>query len=175
MCCVSFNVHTTGSDRNATAGVATGTLQACPLKLPSLQPRQKLTRLLVLEDAQDIISAEQDELLLLNGHLVTTILRQQHRVVLLEVHRDELAIGISPAGPNREDDALVQLGLRRLRQQDATDRLGGRLDALDQDAVQERDQATSGLCGGVLRGSRNGAVARHVCAHVCSTVMNTAG
>ena len=140
-----------------------------------LQPRQKLTRLLVLEDAQDIISAEQDELLLLNGHLVTTILRQQHRVVLLEVHRDELAIGISPAGPNREDDALVQLGLRRLRQQDATDRLGGRLDALDQDAVQERDQATSGLCGGVLRGSRNGAVARHVCAHVCSTVMNTAG
>ena len=140
-----------------------------------LQSRRKLTRLLILEDTQDIISAEQDEILLLNAHLVTTILRQQHRVVLLEVHGDELAIGISAAGPNRKDSALVQLGLRRLRQQDSTDRLGGRLDALDQHAVQERDQATSGLCGGVLRGSRKGAMARHVCAHVCSTVITTAG
>ena len=82
-------------------------------------------------DAENVVVAEQDELLLVDGDLVPAILRQQHLIVGLHAHGEKRAVLIAPPWPDRKDDALVQLGLCALWEQHAADGLGRRFDALD--------------------------------------------
>jgi hypothetical protein len=68
---------------------------------------------------------------------LTTYLRNQHLIALLNAHRYPLAFAIETTGTDSQDLGLVQLLDGGLGQEDAAGGLGLSLNALDQDAVEE--------------------------------------
>ena len=76
-----------------------------------------------------------------------TYLRDQHLVTGLNARCYALALLVERAGPNSQDLGLVELLDGGVRQEDARRRLGLGLDALHEDAVEERSDATDGLDG----------------------------
>jgi len=74
----------------------------------------------------------------------------QDPVAGLHAHGQPLALLVQGAGADGEDLGLVELLDARLGQEDAGRGLGLGLDALDQDAVQERHERLDGSDGGGL-------------------------
>ena len=80
-------------------------------------------------------------------------LGDQDAVTLLDAHGQAVALLVEGTGADGEDLGLVELLDARLGQEDAAGGLGLGLDALDQDAVEERGEGAdganrSGLCPG---------------------------
>lgn len=69
-----------------------------------------------------------------------THLRNQHLVARSHVHGDLVAILVQSTRSNSEDLGLVDFLHAALREEDTGGGLGLRLDALDQDTVQERSK-----------------------------------
>ena len=111
---------------------------------------------LLLEDAEDVLVPEESEILIAQSDVVPAVLRQQHFIVRLHAHRQQRAVLVATPRPDRDDHPLVELRLRRVGQQHATDRLGRRLDALDQHAVEQRDQPARSLCARTPRSVTRG-------------------
>lgn len=70
-----------------------------------------------------------------------TYLRNQDLVTSVDAHGEALAFFVKETGANSENLGLVLLLDAALREEDAGGGLGLRLDALDQDAVQEGSEA----------------------------------
>ena len=80
-------------------------------------------------------------LLLTNLDGIATELRNEDLVTGSDTHGETLAILVEETGANSEDLSLVLLLDGGLGEEDAGGGLGLRLDALDQDAVQEGGEA----------------------------------
>lgn len=109
------------------------------------------TKKLVLNKPENIVVPIQKHLLLVDLDLGSAVLGEQDGVAGLEGHGDAGAVGGAAAGADGHDDALVELRLGRLREEDAAGRHFLRRAPLDEDPVQERDYALEGARGG-LRG-----------------------
>jgi hypothetical protein len=77
--------------------------------------------------------------------------RNQHPIASLNARLHDLALLVETARANGQDSRLVQLLDGRLWEEDAAGGLGFGLDALDEDAVQERRQGLDGLESGGLQ------------------------
>src|SRR6188472_3872230 len=102
-----------------------------------------------LDDHQDVLLADDEVLLAVDLELGARVLRVEHLVAHLDVHRLALAVVVQPTRPRRDDGALLGLLLGGVRQHDAA--LGHLLagSGLDDDTVAER--AKRGRSGGRQR------------------------
>jgi len=82
--------------------------------------------------------SEKRVLLLTNLHGGTTVRRNQDPVARLDGDFDPLPILVDPAGTDSEDLRFGELLDGRLREVDASRSFGLSLDALHEDAVEER-------------------------------------
>lgn len=73
-----------------------------------------------------------------------TYLGDQDAVANGDTHGQAVALLVKSAGSNGQDLGLVKLLHARLGQEDAAGRLGVGLDALHENAVQQRDQGSDG-------------------------------
>ena len=96
---------------------------------------------------------EKAQLLLANLDGASAELRDQDLVAGLYARGNALSIFVEGAGANGEDLCFVELLDGRLGEEDAGCGLGFGLDALDEDAVEQRRDALDGLdcglCGGI--------------------------
>lgn len=81
-------------------------------------------------------------------------LGNQHAIARRDTHGDALAVLVEGARADGQHLGLVELLDRRLGQEDAAGGLGLGLDALDQHAVEQRDERLNRAEGGglILRG-----------------------
>jgi hypothetical protein len=94
-----------------------------------------------------LVIAEKRVLVLANLNGRATKLGDQNLVAGLDGRSDALAIAVEATGTDGQDLGLVELLDGRLGQEDATGGLGLGLDALDQDAVEQRSKGLDGLGG----------------------------
>src|SRR5919201_2363870 len=92
----------------------------------------------VLDDREDVLLADNEELLVVDLELGACVLGVEDLLALLDVDLLALPVVEDPAGPDGEDRALLGLLLRGIRQDDPALRhfLTGR--RLDDDTVAER-------------------------------------
>lgn len=83
-------------------------------------------------------------------HLDEAYLGNQNTVTLGHTHGHAVSIFAQGAGSNGENLAFIELLDAGLWQKDAASSLGLGLDALDQNAVQERDEGLDGSDRGSL-------------------------
>ena len=105
----------------------------------------------------NVVVAEEHKVLVVDRHLLSAVLRQQHLVVRLHAHRQQRAVLVALTRPDRQHDSLVEL--RRhgaLRQQHAADRFRRRFDALDLFDAREKCE---------VYGGRGCLFSRGACAH----------
>eukprot|EP00307_Rebecca_sp_RCC1486_P014635 CAMPEP_0119411872 /NCGR_PEP_ID=MMETSP1335-20130426/4468_1 /TAXON_ID=259385 /ORGANISM="Chrysoculter rhomboideus, Strain RCC1486" /LENGTH=149 /DNA_ID=CAMNT_0007436545 /DNA_START=228 /DNA_END=677 /DNA_ORIENTATION=- len=93
----------------------------------------------LLEDAEQVLVAEDEVVLVAQLDLRAAVLWKEDLIALLYAHGDELPILVAAARSHRDHLALVELAHRALGEQDAADRLW-RLHPLHEDAVEQRDQ-----------------------------------
>src|SRR3954471_19992335 len=72
----------------------------------------------VLDDREDVLLADDEELLVVDLELGPGVLRVQDRVALLDVDALALAVVEDPAGADGQDGALLGLLLGGVRQDD---------------------------------------------------------
>ena len=80
-----------------------------------------------------------------------TYLGDEHAIASRDAHGRALAVLVKVAGANGQHLGLVELLDARLGEEDAAGRLGLGLDALDQDAVQQRHERADRAEGGGLQ------------------------
>lgn len=99
-------------------------------------------------DVNVLVVPEKAQLLFADLDGASAELRDQDLVARLYAGGDALSIFVEHAGADGEDLGLVELLDGSLGEEDAGCGLGFRLDALDEDAVEERRDAADGLdCG----------------------------
>src|SRR5918998_1510893 len=105
----------------------------------------------VLDDREDVLLADDEELIAVDLELGPGVLRVEDLLAFLDVHRLALAVVEDAARAGREDGALLRLLLGRVRQDDTALRhlLAG--SGLDDDAVAERLELGCGRSGGRQR------------------------
>ena len=91
--------------------------------------------------------AEKRILILTNLDGRTTKLRNQNLVAGLDRRSNALSIAVKGAGANSQNFGLVEFLDGRLGEEDAAGGLGLGLDALDEDAIEERCEGFDGLGG----------------------------
>ena len=84
-------------------------------------------------------------------HAEATYLGNQHAVANDHAHGQAVALLVESTGSDSQDLGLVELLDARLGQEDAAGSLGIGLDALDEDAIQQRSEGADGADGGGLR------------------------
>lgn len=84
------------------------------------------------------------------GHVALTYHGNQDLVTSGNAHGETLAILVEGTGANSEDLGLVELLDTALREEDTGGGLGLGLDALDEDAVQERGKSLDVADGRLL-------------------------
>ena len=94
---------------------------------------------------------EEGELLLADLDGAAAELRDQDLVAGLDAGGDALALAVKGTGADSEDLGLVELLDGRLGQEDARRRFGLGLDALHEDAVEQRRNGADGLEGRLVR------------------------
>jgi hypothetical protein len=98
-----------------------------------------------------LVVAEEGELVLADLDGAAAELGDQDLVAGLDAGSDALAVAVKGAGADGEDLGLVELLDGRLGQEEAARGLGLGLDALHQDAVEQRRNGADGLEGGLVR------------------------
>src|SRR6476469_9881819 len=73
----------------------------------------------VLDDREDVLLADDEELLVVDLELGAGVLRVENRVALLDVDALALAVVEDPTRPDGQDGALLGLFLRGVRKDDA--------------------------------------------------------
>src|SRR2546423_4425135 len=92
-----------------------------------------------LDDREDVLLAEDQELLVVELEFGAGVLLEQDAIAFLELDRDARAgVGVAIAGTDREDLALLGLLLRGVRQDDPALRHLLALEGFDDDAGAER-------------------------------------
>jgi len=91
-----------------------------------------------------------------SGGEVTIYLRNQDPVSSSAAHGHAVAVPSEGAGADGQDLGFVEVLDTRLRQEDAAGCLGLGLDALDQHAVEQRDEGLDGADSGGLEMPQSG-------------------
>lgn len=87
-----------------------------------------------------VVTVEEVILVVTEGHLVATVLGEEHSLTLFHGAGTELTIVQRFPGANSDDNTEVELFLLVLREEDATLGLGKGLGLLDEDAVHQGTQ-----------------------------------
>src|SRR5215213_7556514 len=112
------------------------------------------------DDREDVLLADDEEVLLLQLELGAGVLAVEHLLPDLDVHRDALALGVEGARPDLQDHPLLGLLLRRVRQDDAALRHLLARGRLDDDAIAKGLELGLGLRGSGQGGSSWGRPSR---------------
>jgi len=99
---------------------------------------------------------EQAQLLLANLNRASAILRDEHLIADADAGLDALAILVVSAGADGDDLCFVELLDGGLGEEDTRGGFGFGLEALDEDAVEERGDGADGFDGGHFGGLGKG-------------------
>ena len=101
-------------------------------------------RLSALDDAEDLVLAEDHEVLVVEADLAAGVLADEDAVALLDAHRRAAAVVVDLARADGDHLGLLRLLLGGVGDDDPPANLLFGLDALDQDPVVQRTDAHCG-------------------------------